>query len=77
MFFGVIRQLDLGLPADALGLADSPLALERGEYLALYDAGSRTVEDVAGMDPGRLSSMLGPRRAQQVAEGLEERADAA
>jgi replicative superfamily II helicase len=72
----LIKQLDLGLPADALGLSDLPPALERGEYLALYHAGARTADDVGAMDAGQLSALLGERRAEQIAVLLARRGEA-
>lgn len=38
---GLLRRLEFGLPADALELVGLPVALSRGQYIALFAAGAR------------------------------------
>lgn len=40
------KQLEVGLPVDALGLLAVPVSLSRGEYLALYREGIKTADEI-------------------------------
>lgn len=63
----VLRQLETGLPADALGLLDIPFSLGRGELLALRAAALRTAADVAAAAVGGpLDGVLGSPRAAAI-----------
>ncbi|MGH2350445.1 MAG: hypothetical protein ACRDJN_02380 [Chloroflexota bacterium] len=55
----LLRQLETGLPRDAVGLLELPVRLDRGAYLALYGAGLRTVQDVAEASPTVVKDLLG------------------
>lgn len=56
----VLRQLELGIPADLLDLVELPETLERGQYLALRQAGVRTRPELWALAPDRLQEMVGP-----------------
>jgi helicase len=62
----LLKQLDVGLPADAQELTDIPLNLVRGEYLALYSAGLRTVGDLRTLSQEKLIELLGKTRAKEI-----------
>jgi replicative superfamily II helicase len=62
----LLRQLEVGIPAEALGLLALPIPLGRGEYLVLYNAGSKTPDDVFAARPEVVTELLGPARARQV-----------
>ncbi|WP_416740643.1 DEAD/DEAH box helicase [Pseudomonas sp. NFX71] len=57
----LLTRLDLGLPADALALAEGSFLLTRGEMLALYRAGCRNFEDVAALGNDTITSLVGRR----------------
>lgn len=56
----LLRQLEIGLPAQALGLVDIPVALTRGDYLALLSAGIQNPAQVWQRSDEQLSLILGP-----------------
>lgn len=61
----LLRQLEAGLPAEALGLLSLPVPLSRGEYLALHAAGGSTSEQFWATAEESLASVLGVARAAQ------------
>ncbi|HWM90299.1 MAG TPA: DEAD/DEAH box helicase [Thermoanaerobaculia bacterium] len=63
----VLKQLEFGLPDDALALVDLPIPLTRGEYLALWQAGLVTPEQVLESPEDRLSSLLGKQSLVRLA----------
>ncbi|MBV8855352.1 MAG: DEAD/DEAH box helicase [Acidobacteria bacterium] len=75
----LIKQLEVGLPADALELLSLPLPLTRGEYLALYRAGLCTPDDVWTRSDILLQEIIGPDRTAQLAKNRPsaKRADGA
>jgi len=56
----LLRQLEIGLPAQALGLVDIPVDLTRGDYLALISAGIQNPTQVWQRSDEQLSLILGP-----------------
>lgn len=62
------RQLEAGLPVEALGLLSLPLSLSRGEYLALYHRGVTTEEEFWRLSEQAHSEVIGVRRAEQFTE---------
>ena len=56
----LLRQLEIGLPAQALGLIEIPVDLARGDYLALLAAGIQTVDQVWQLPDERIAQLLGP-----------------
>jgi helicase len=65
------RRLEIGLPDDALQLLDLPIVLTRGEYLALFQSGARSVEAVCALTRDQLAAALGRARAVELAARLE------
>ena len=63
----LLRQLETGLPADALDLLALRLPLARGEYLALVAAGLRTAAAVLNAPEAQIAAILSPERAKQIA----------
>lgn len=61
----LLRQLEAGLPAEALGLLSLPVPLSRGEYLALHAAGVSTPEQFWAATEEALAGVLGAARAEQ------------
>jgi ATP-dependent DNA helicase len=55
----LIKRLEVGLPADALGLLTLPIQLDRGDYLALHRQGARQVADVWNLADEELLAVLG------------------
>lgn len=55
----LLARLETGIPAGALGLLDLPVALHRGAYLALYQAGFAKPTDVWAAGEKRLRELLG------------------
>jgi helicase len=62
----VLSQLEVGIPAEALGLLKLPVVFTRGEYLALFAAGMGTVEQFWTASPDILKGILGELRSIQV-----------
>ncbi|HTF17322.1 MAG TPA: DEAD/DEAH box helicase [Chryseolinea sp.] len=62
----LLTRLDIGLPSDALQLIKIPITLVRGEYLALYNANAKTIEEIRTMSEERLSKLVGETRAKQL-----------
>ena len=56
----LLRQLEIGLPAQALGLVDIPADLTRGDYLALLSAGIQNPAQVWQRTDEQLSLIVGP-----------------
>ena len=55
----LLRRLEFGLPTAAIPLTEIPLALDRGEFLALYAAGCATGDDVKGLSVEKLTECIG------------------
>ena len=62
----LLNRLEIGIPEAALPLVDLPMALTRGEYLALSNAGVTSVEAVKALPLARLEELLGKRRAADI-----------
>jgi hypothetical protein len=54
----MLRRLEVGLPEDVLDLLELPVALSRGEYLSLRDAGIRGRRSLWAQPEKVLSSIL-------------------
>jgi replicative superfamily II helicase len=59
----LLKRLEVGIPADALGLSTLPVSLSRGEYLGLYRAGVKTAADLWSLDSDTLAQAVGPAMA--------------
>lgn len=55
----LLAQLEVGIPADALGLLDLPVTLGRGAYLALHQAGLSNPADIWAAGEERLREIVG------------------
>jgi len=62
----LLRQLELGIPADALRLAQLPLQLSRGEYLRLYHGGIKDPEQLWKTPREQLEALLPRVRIDQL-----------
>lgn len=62
----MLKQLELGIPSDALDLLAIPLRLARGEYLALFKTGIKTIESFWELSANNISTILGNERASQL-----------
>jgi helicase len=70
----LLRRLEFGLPAAALGLMALPVALSRGQYLALFAAGGRSVDTVVTLSPDALENCIGRAAAKRIREIGQETA---
>ncbi len=61
----MLKQLELGIPSDALDLLTMPLRFARGEYLALYGTGIKTAKEFWELPEDKISEILGQERATQ------------
>jgi helicase len=61
-----LKCLEFGVPRECLGLLDLPVALNRGQYLALFETGARTTQEVWNLPPAQLISLLGERPTQEL-----------
>jgi hypothetical protein len=64
----LMKQLELGIPADAVGLVDLPLPLSRGELLSLSGNNIRTPKEFWAADATTLRSLLGGMRFAELAD---------
>jgi replicative superfamily II helicase len=62
----LLKQLETGLPEDALGLLDLPVRLGRGEYLALYTMGYTTPEQVQSLPREELLKYVNQSQAEYI-----------
>lgn len=62
----LFKQLEVGIPADALELLAIPGQLTRGEYMALYNAGVKTSDEFWLLPQNRVSEILGETRAKSL-----------
>lgn len=62
----LIKQLEVGIPTDALNLLSIPISLARGEYLALYHSNIKTLEDLWSVSDNHLKEILGPKRVDEL-----------
>lgn len=62
----LLKQLEEGLPADALGLLEIPIELTRGEYLTLFRTGLLTKDDLWKFSFEQIKEMLGQERAVEL-----------
>lgn len=62
----LLKQLEAGLPADALDLLNLPIALPRGEYLALYNADYKKPDSVFSLSEEELQKYVGEVRVKQL-----------
>jgi helicase len=67
----LLRQLEVGIPSDGLGLLELPLNLSRGEYLSLYGNGMRTKEQVCNVPDEKLISILGKSQVENLRLSLD------
>jgi replicative superfamily II helicase len=74
---GLLRRLEFGLPTEALELMALPVALSRGQYLALFAAGSRSVDAVLSLSPETLEQYVGKSAAKAIGAIAQDRASAA
>ena len=70
----LLRRLEFGLPAAARGLMALPVALSRGQYLALFAAGGRSVDTVVTLSPDALENCVGRAAAKTIREIGQETA---
>jgi helicase len=62
----LLKQLEVGIPAEAVELLSLPLTLTRGEYLALYHAGILKPQDLWEHTEAALTELVGQNRAAQL-----------
>lgn len=62
----LLKQLEVGIPADTLDLLALPVSLSRGEYLALRKAGVRTASELWALSGEVLKKIIGDSRAHEV-----------
>jgi hypothetical protein len=55
----LLRQMEAGIPEDALELLNLPISLTRGDYLELRRAGFKTPNDVWAAGREKLETILG------------------
>jgi hypothetical protein len=62
----ILRQLEIGIPANALELLRLPLTFTRGEYLTLAGNGLLNSAQVWAVPKDRLITILGNTRTEQM-----------
>jgi replicative superfamily II helicase len=62
----LLKQLEVGLPADALELLEIPVQMTRGECLALYDAGVKSASELWALPAERVTELVGKQQAKQI-----------
>lgn len=68
----ILKRLEFGLPEAAMALTKLPTPLTRGQYIALWQTGCVTYEEVVQLSGERLIACVGPAAAQllKVADNL-------
>ena len=64
----LLKQLEVGIPADALPLLEVPIPLSRGQYLALRAAGVKNRADLCTVSEEKIRAILGTELARSVAK---------
>jgi len=62
----LLKQLEVGIPTDAMGLLSVPLPLNRGQYLAFYNLGSKNIQDLWNLPYATMKDVLGKQFADQL-----------
>jgi helicase len=62
----VLKQLEVGIPADALDLLRIKIGMARGEYLLLYNRGIRTPEGLYSLEKAEIETIFGLPRANDL-----------
>ena len=62
----MLRQLEVGVPADIVGLTRLPVPLSRGEYMALHRRGVTTPEQFWALEQSVMVEVLGHDQAKQL-----------
>jgi helicase len=62
----ILKQLEVGLPADALGLLSLPIPLNRGEYLELFQTGINNPNELWLLDDDNIQNILGKERRKSL-----------
>lgn len=62
----LLCQLEFGIPVQALGLLDLPIALTRGEYLSLHNAGLNSPNDVWKLPKERLKNLISKEQLEKL-----------
>ena len=60
----ILKRLEFGLPESAMVLTELRTPLTRGQYIALWQAGCGTCEEVAQLSDEQLIACVGPTAAQ-------------
>jgi hypothetical protein len=60
----ILKRLEFGLPEATMALTELPTPLTRGQYLALWQAGCSTCEEVVQLSDEQLIACVGPTTAQ-------------
>ncbi len=63
----LLKQLEVGLPAQSLGLIEIPVVLTRGDYIELASSGIRTLEDLWLRSDEQIVEILGQVVGRRVA----------
>lgn len=63
----ILKQLEVGLPADALSLLSLPIPLNRGEYLELFKQGIKNPNELWLLDDDNIQKILGEERRKSLA----------
>jgi hypothetical protein len=62
----MLRQLEVGIPADVLDLLSLPVSLLRSEYLALRAANVKTTADLWALSEDQIQQILSSSRTSQL-----------
>jgi len=70
---GFARSLEVGIPREAIDLLGIEIPLQRGEYLALWQAGIRNRKLFESAERPQLAALLGAERMKQLRPEPAER----
>lgn len=65
----LLKQLETGIPKEAIGLLDIQYPLNRGERLALYSKGIKTKDDFLSMPTELLKEVIGLEKTELIIQG--------
>jgi replicative superfamily II helicase len=67
----LLRQLEVGLPREALGLLDIQIEFQRGEYLELFHVGIKDEDTLRQAPDDVLRKVLSADRIEEVKKALK------
>ena len=62
----ILKQLEVGIPENALTMLEIPISLERGEYLALHSNGAKDMDSFWRLSEDELTKLLPKNKVESL-----------